>query len=298
MAAGRRLDVLVAGMFRRMDLTAIAGLHPSFDEQHQLLILELDHGKANEVGTEQLDAFEALCAMLEQDDRVRTLCTTSRRHSKRGTPIFIAGANVTQRVGWDVTTVKQHVIRQRALMQRLRQLPVFNIVMPSGVTLGWGAEYVLTGDYAIATETATFGLPETGLGILPGARGTAELAMVVGAAHALRLGCTGETDDAAAALRIGLVQEIVASVDAGLDRVRSLAALIRRRSPTAVAAYKRALLSSAGVDESARLDHERQAYELTVDSGDAAIGREHFAEIRQGKTPPWGPRTLLGRRTN
>jgi enoyl-CoA hydratase/carnithine racemase len=178
-------------------------------------------------------------------------------------------------------------------MRRLRHLPVFNIVVPSGVTLGWGTEYVLTGDYAIATAAATFGLPETGLGIVPGARGTAELASWVGPAHALRLGCTGETIDADEALRIGLVQEVHADTDAALQRVRSLAAALARRSPTAVASFKQGLLRALGVSENERLEVERRAYEHTVQTGEAAIGRGAFADIVAGKAPTWGPRRLL-----
>jgi enoyl-CoA hydratase/carnithine racemase len=273
-----------------MDLTRIAGLHPQHDSEHRLVVLALDHGKANEMGSQQLDAFEALCELVEEDDGIRTLCTTSHRVSRRGTPIFIAGANVTERVQWDDDRVRGHVVRQRELMRRLRRLPVFNVVVPTGVTLGWGTEYVLTADYAIATKGATFGLPETGLGIVPGARGTAELATLVGPAHALRLGCTGETIDADEARRIGLVQEVVEDVGTALARVRALASLVARRSPTAVAAYKRALLDCVGAAEADRLDAERQAYEHTVATGEAAIGRASFAEVVAGKAPSWGPR--------
>jgi enoyl-CoA hydratase/carnithine racemase len=275
-----------------MDLSAIAGLNPTYEDGHRVLVLELDHGKANEMGSEQLDAFTQLCELLENDDEVRTLCTTSRRSSRSGRPIFIAGANVTERVGWDDERIKAHVVRQRSLMERLRRLPLFHVVLTHGVTLGWGTEYVLTGDFALATRGATFGLPETGLGILPGARGTAELALAVGPAHALRLGCTGETIGADEAARIGLVQEVVESVDAGLRRVRELADLVRRRSPTAVATYKRAMLNACGAERHARLEIERRAYEHTVMTGEASIGRQHFAAIRDGGVPPWGPRRL------
>jgi len=276
-----------------MDPSAIDALHPSHDPERRLLVLTLDHGKANEMGTEQLDALTRLCEQLEEDGSVSCLCTTSRRTSRRGTPIFIAGANVTERTGWDDARIKAHVLRQRELMRRLRRLPLFTVVLSHGVTLGWGTEYLLTADYALATPTASFGLPETGLGILPGARGTAELAGLIGPAHALRLGCTGESIDADEALRIGLVQERVDDVDAGLVRVQALAERLCKRSPTAVAAYKQALLDSLGQPEAVRLEHERRAYEHTVDTGEAAIGRASFAEIRQGDAPTWGPRRRL-----
>lgn len=274
------------------DLEPFGALNPQYDAEHRLLVLDLDHGKANEVGSEQLDAFAALCDRLEGDDAVTCMCTTSRRRSKKGTALFIAGANVTERAGWDDTKVKAHVIRQRELMRRLRHLPLFTIALSGGVTLGWGVEFLLTADYVVATDEASFGLPETGLGILPGARGSAELASWVGPAQAMRLGATGERVDADEAARIGLVQERVGDLDAGLERVRALAARLKNNSPTAVAAFKRAMLEGLGKPEHARLEAERLAYEHCVDTGQAAVGRNSFAEIRAGRSPKWGDRQL------
>lgn len=274
-----------------MDLTPIETLHPRLDAEHGLLVLNLDHGKANEMGTAQLDALERLCEILEGDASVSCLCTTSRRISKRGTPIFISGANVTERIDWTPDRVNQHVVRQRELMRRIRHLPLYTTVVTHGVTLGWGTEFVLTADYCIATTTASFALPETGLGIIPGARGTAELAATVGPGHAMRLGCTGEQIDAAEARTIGLVHEVVDDVDQGLHRVTTLAKRLSARSPTAVASFKRALLAGLGESEADRLALEARAYAHCVGSGEAAIGRAAFADIRAGRTPTWGPRT-------
>lgn len=275
-----------------MDLSSLDALHPSFDPTIGLLTLDLDHGKANEVGSAQLDAFTALCDQLEQSGPVRTLCTTSRRTSRRGTPLFIAGANVTERADWDDTRVRAHVRTQRSLMQRIRRLPVFHVVLSHGVTLGWGTEYLLTADYVLATPSASFGLPETGLGIIPGARGSAELAALIGPAHAMRMGCTGEQLDARAANDVGLVQELLEDLDAGLVRVHALATRVATRSPTAVAAFKRALLDAHGRPEADRLEIEALAYEHCVASGEAAIGRAAFAQIRAGERPDWGPLDL------
>ncbi len=280
-----------------MDLQRIAPLHPDFDPALGLLRLDLDHGKANEVGGVELDAFAALCDVLEAHSEIRCLCTTSRRQSSRGTPLFISGANVSERVGWSDERVKLHVVRQREIMQRLRHAPLFTIVLTHGVTFGWGTEFVLTADYCLATPTARFALPETGLGILPGARGTAELALSVGPAHALRLGCTGEEVGAEEAVRIGLAHEVVPDLEAGLARVLGLAQRLCSRSPTAVAAYKRGLLAALGRPEAERLAIERAAYEQCIDTGEAAIGRAAFSAKRAAgegtsDAPPWGPRRL------
>ena len=266
--------------------------HPHHDDDRRLLVLDLDHGKANEMGTRELTAFEALCATIEADPAIGCLCTTSRRTSSSGKPIFIAGANVTEREGWDDTRIKGHVVRQRALMQRLRMLPTFTVALIHGVTLGWGVEYVLACDYTIACAAASFALPETGLGIIPGAGGTAELAARTGPGHALRLGCTGETIDAEEARRIGLVHEVVLDLELGMQRVFELAEQLGRRSPTAVALFKRALLSGIGRPEAERIALESDAYEHCVDSGEARIGRGAFAAIRAGVTPSWGTRSI------
>ena len=104
---------------------------------------------------------------------------------------------------------------------------------------------------------------------------------------------TGERISPEEALRVGLVQEVVEDVDAGLERARALAALVAKKSPTAIAAFKAAALGSVGLGPDQRMELEARAYEHCLDSGEAAIGREHFANIRQGEPVPWGPRKLF-----
>lgn len=267
-------------------------LHPQRDDARGLLTLELDHGKANEIGTEQLHALDELCEHVEGDPSICCLCTTSRRRSSKGTPIFIAGANVVERQGWSSTRVLDHVQRQRALMTRIQRLPVFTIALVHGVALGWGVEFCLASDRVIATDTASFGLPETGLGIVPGALGTAELAARVGLSTALLLGCTGSRLDADHAHRVRLVDERVGDLDEGLSLVCGLAEALVRRSPTAVATYKRAVLGMMGRTAEQRRRLEHAAYMHTVLSGEAERGRTSFEAIRRGEAPTWGPRAL------
>ena len=75
-------------MLRPMDLSSIAALHPHYEDDHGLLILELLHGKANEMGSPQLDAFDALCDFLEAEASISCLCTTSRRVSPSASGLF------------------------------------------------------------------------------------------------------------------------------------------------------------------------------------------------------------------
>jgi len=277
-----------------MDLSAYESLKLSTEMDGRVVLLRFDHGKANEMGSVELQELEQLTRDLEQDPASIALITYSERVSRRGTPIFVAGANVTERAGWDDERVKAHVAWQRSVLAGLKAAPVLHIGVISGVALGWGTEYLLCCDYRIACAGSSFALPETGLGILPGAGGTSELWAHIGVAQTLRLGMTGERILPDEACRIGLVQEVAEDLVAGLSRARALAALAAKRSPTANAAFKQSVLAAVGRDPSDRHVLEEIAYAHCVDSGQAAVGRAHFADIRAGQAPPWGPRVRLG----
>jgi enoyl-CoA hydratase/carnithine racemase len=273
-----------------MEFSEYSSLNLRFANDGQLLLLELKHGKANEMGLEQLNDFARLCDDLEANTDVRSVITYSTKRSKRGTPIFIAGANVSERVGWDDSRVKAHVAWQREVMNRLRHVPVFTLAVVDGVALGWGTEYMLVCDYRICTDAASFALPETGLGILPGAGGTSEMWAHIGVAQTLRLGMLGERVGGREAASLGLVQECLADGEQAMARAHELAALAAQRSPTALAQFKRGVLASVGSSPVQRVAIETRAYDRCVDHGDAAIGREYFALIRKDEPVPWPPR--------
>ncbi len=267
-------------------------LNITLEDEGRIAVLRLEHGKANEMGSAQLIELEALVESLSRPDGPRALITYSTKTSSRGTPIFVAGANVTERTGWDDDRVRTHVRWQRSVLASLRRAPVFHVAVVSGVALGWGTEFLLTADWRIATDRSVFGLPETTLGIVPGAGGTSELWTEIGLGHALRLGMTGERIGPGEAARIGLVHESLPDLDDGLARARILAKKAIMASPTAVAAFKQAVLSCVGQDAAARQEIEARAYAHSVVMGQAAIGRASFAQIRAGEPVEWGPRVL------
>jgi enoyl-CoA hydratase/carnithine racemase len=270
-----------------MNTDAFSILNPSLSEDGDILRLDLDHGRANEMGSPQMKAWEQLTEILETGC-VRAMITTSQRKSRKGKPIFIAGANVTERKDWSEQQVRSHVRWQRNTLSRLRRCPIFHIGVVDGIALGWGTEFLLACDYRIATTQSTFGLPETGLGILPGAGGTSDLWAEIGIPQALRLGMAGERIDGSEAQRIGLVQEVVEQWDAGMARANQLAELLKSRSPTATAAYKLAMLSAVGRGPNLRQGLEARAYEHCVHTGEAGIGRANFKKIIAGEEVEWG----------
>ena len=111
--------------------------------------------------------------------------------------------------------------------------------------------------------------------------------MEIGLAQALRLGMTGERINGLEAARIGLTQENYDSWEEGMDRAQKLTLLTAKKSPTAIAALKSALLSSRGVSSEKRTELEATAYEHCVDSGEAAIGRANFKKILSNESVQW-----------
>ena len=263
-------------------------LHTSVSDDGSVLQVTLDHGRVNEMGSSELSDWEAITEHLNQG-AFRALLTTSEKVTRSGKRIFIAGANVTERADWSVEQVKAHVRRQRRTLAALRQVPAFHVTVVDGLALGWGTEFMITADYRIGTPSARFALPETSIGILPGAGGTSELSKIIGPNQTLRLGMTGEQISAEEALRIGLIDELADSKEAAMDRARELSALASKRSPTAAGAFKHGVLSSLAMSAEDRTELEARAYELCVDSGEAAIGREHFKAITAGEAVRWGP---------
>jgi len=275
-----------------MTLPELQSLNIRAEAGGKILVIELDHGRVNEMGSQEISDWERLTEALNES-AAQVLITTSTKTTKRGTPIFIAGANVTERTDWTDDQVRAHVRRQRAALAALRAVPVFHIAVVDGLALGWGTEFLITADYRIGGPQARFALPETGIGILPGAGGTSELPQMIGLNHALRLGMTGEQIGPEEAQRIGLIDELAADHMKGMSRAKDLADMVVRRSPTAVSAYKAAVLQATDTGSADRQALEAMAYELCLDSGDAAIGRANFKAITAGESVPWGPRKPL-----
>ena len=271
-----------------MSLDSFSIFQPTLSGDKKTLVLNFSHGKANEMGSECLRAWEAVTDFLSEGT-VRTLITTSQKKSRSGKPIFISGADVTERKDWSDEQVKEHVRWQRRVLQALRQAPIFHIAVVDGIAFGWGTEFMLCCDYRITTKQSIFALPETGLGILPGAGGTSELWMEIGVAHALRLGMTGEQIPGTEAVRIGLCQEECLDWRDGMLRAKNLSDLVGQKSPTAIAAFKNALLASRGQTQENRAELEAKAYEHCVDSGEAAIGRANFKKILAKESVQWSP---------
>src|SRR3712207_3998097 len=128
--------------------------------------------------------------------------------------IVVAGADIAAMSEMDALEAKRFSEIGHAAMALLDRSPVPTIAAVNGFALGGGCEVAIACDIRIASENATFGFPEVGLGILPGMGGTQRLPRLVGPALAKELIFTGRRIGAEEAREIGLVNRVVAQGEA------------------------------------------------------------------------------------
>ena len=197
-----------------------------------------------------------------------------------GDRLFAAGADISEFGGpHEAAVIGGHFV---ATLEAIATIPRMVIAAVSGVALGGGCEIALACDLRIASERARFGQPEILLGIIPGGGGTQRLARLVGASRAKDIILTGRQVDAAEALRIGLVDEVVAP-EALHDRAIERAAELARGAVAAQALAKRAI--DGGLDRSLAdgVQLEQESFVEVFRTEDSQIGVKSFLENGPGK---------------
>jgi enoyl-CoA hydratase len=167
-----------------------------------------------------------------------------------------------------------------SLCSAVEHFPRPVIAAVNGYALGGGCELALACDLRIASETAKFGQPELGLGIIPAAGGTQRLPRIVGMGWAKHLILSGDIIDAKQALAIGLVTAVTPAGQLQL-RARELAKKVLRNGPLAARLAKMALNASARVDLDSGLLIETLAQAICYASEDKREGASAFLEKRK-----------------
>ncbi|MBI2943947.1 MAG: enoyl-CoA hydratase/isomerase family protein [Candidatus Wallbacteria bacterium] len=195
-----------------------------------------------------------------------------------GEKSFVAGADIGELRGRGKREALQGI--NQDLFTAVENFPWPVIAAVNGHALGGGCELALACDLRVASEEARFGLPETGLGILPGAGGTQRLPRLIGWGRAKEMILTGQIVDAREAERIGLVSRVVPR-EALLDTARDYALKMLARGPLALRLAKLALNMSARTGLDSGLQIERLAQAILFESKDKLEGMTAFLEKRK-----------------
>lgn len=240
-------------------------------------LVTIDNPPANVWTLESLDGLRDLVRRLNADPAIRALVLTGQ-----GPKFFSAGADLKvfaeggKLAGADMA---------RAFGDAFETLAAFrgvSIAAINGYAMGGGLEVALACDIRIAETHAQLALPEGAVGLLPCAGGTQWLAHAVGEGWAKRIILCGERVDAATALRIGLVEEVVETGKA-LETAFALAEKVQKQSPGSVEACKR-LVHAARAPAQAALPLERELFIRLFDTADQAEGVNAFLQKRK---PEW-----------
>jgi enoyl-CoA hydratase len=222
----------------------------------------------DEVMTELVAALEGL----DRDEAVRCIVLGGSERA------FAAGADIGEMA--DADAMRMYHARRVDRWDAIRRLRTPSVAAVSGFCLGGGNELAMACDLIIASETARFGQPETGLGIIPGAGGTQRLTRAIGKAKAMDVILTGRFLDAREAERAGLVARVVAR-EAWLDEAKRVAWEIASKGPVAQRLAKEAVNRAFDSTLEVGLDYERKLLYLAFASKDAREGLTAFVEKRK-----------------
>ncbi len=229
---------------------------------------------------EQLNALseplmEELVARLQELDRDQAVRCIVLAGDERA---FAAGADIGELA--DASAMDMLYARRVERWDAIRGLWTPLVAAVSGFCLGGGNELAMSCDLIVASETARFGQPETGLGIIPGAGGTQRLTRAVGKAKAMDVILSGRFLDAYEAERAGLVARVVPK-EAWLEEAKRVAREIAGKAPVAQRLAKEAVNRAYSTTLEHGLEHERRLLYLVFASADANEGLSAFAEKRR-----------------
>lgn len=151
--------------------------------------------------------YQEAVTVLENRDDIQGLIVTS------GKSVFIAGADITEFTEYfsrSKDEIEAWLLDINHIFNRFEDLPFPKVAAINGAALGGGCEMALVCDYRVAGVSAQIGLPETKLGIFPGFGGSVRLPRLIGIDNALETIATGKAYRPDAALKLGLVDAVVA----------------------------------------------------------------------------------------
>jgi enoyl-CoA hydratase len=222
-----------------------------------------------------LKELDQILDELAADDSVYTIIFTGA-----GDKSFIAGGDIKDMSRMNVEEGKLYAYAGTNLLRKIEEFEKPIIAAVNGYALGGGTEVAMACDIRIASDKATFGQPEVGLGIIPGFAGTQRLPRLVGRGMAKLLIFTAKNIKADEALRIGLCEAVVPHAEL-LDYCKKLAADINKNGPTSVRLAKAAINHGLDMDLRSGCRFESFVFGHCFATEDHVEGTTAFVEKRK-----------------
>jgi enoyl-CoA hydratase len=240
-----------------------------------IVVVSVDRqDKLNALNAEVVSELGEVFSSIADDDQVRGVILTGA-----GSKAFVAGADIGELARMDSVSGVRVSRQGQDVFRRIERFPKPVLAAVGGFALGGGCELALACHLRVASRNARFGLPEVGLGIIPGYGGTVRLTRLVGLGRALELTLTGEMIDADRALAMGLVSAVVER-DALLDESKALMRKITKNGPVAVRLALESIYHALDTATAEALDLESSLFGLLASTEDMKEGMAAFMEKR------------------
>ena len=253
--------------------------HLIVEQADGYMVVAINYPPANAISQAVLGDLDAFFEECLTDDAIRAIVITGSGHK-----LFSAGADITELECYQPGNHPKY--HGHDLFTKIERYPKPVIAAMQGSAFGGGLELAISCHLRILSATAKLGLPEVSLGIIPGFGGTQRLPRLIGKTKALEMGLLGDPITAEEALRLGLVNRVVAP-EAVLPEARSLAARLAKGAPIAQREILKATMDGLEVSLDEGLKIERHASNACFVSEDSKEGVRAFSEKRapnfQGK---------------
>lgn len=244
-------------------------------EQAWVLITLNRPKRLNAINSQMIAELSNVLDMIAGDNDLKVVIITG------GPEYFSAGADISEIV--HIKEINQGFEFSRKIQKtfdQIENLPKPVIAAISGLALGGGCEMALACDLRIASETATLGVPEINIGVLPGAGGTQRLPRLLGICKAKELLFTGDRITAQEACQLGLINKVVPG-DQLMAEARKMAEKIASKPPLALKMAKYLVNTGINIDLESALRMEAQALAYLFMTKDKDEGMNAFLEKRK-----------------
>ncbi|MGA2450237.1 MAG: enoyl-CoA hydratase-related protein [Polyangiaceae bacterium] len=247
------------------------------DQRGRVAIWTLDRpDRLNALSGDTLVAIGKLAREAAGNGSLRAVVLTGA-----GDRAFCAGADLKERHGMSDDAIRARLSQYRRELGALDRCPKPVVAALNGLTLGGGLELALCCDLRVAAPHAELGLPETSIGLVPGAGGTQRLPRVIGEGRAKEMILLARRVTAQEALEWGLVNRVAPPDRDLVEDVLEWIAPIAEGAPLAQAGALEAISRAFDVSLEVGLELEKVSYEKALVSEDRREAMAAFADKRR-----------------
>ncbi len=242
--------------------------------ENKIAIIKLNRPQAMNALCDALnnDVIEAINCVCE-DTTIRALIITGNSKA------FAAGADIKEMMNANQFDAERTAKKAHFINDTLESLPIPVIAAINGPALGGGCEIALACDFRIAGEKSMFGLPEVGLGIVPGAGGTQRLTKIIGPVKAKEIMMLGKVVRGKEAYEMGVVTKCVPDEEV-MTEALALAEKLCKKPAAALQYAKYAINYAVDNDINTGKRYEKSLFSLCFETEDQKEGMKAFLEKR------------------